>query len=824
MKSLNRTLSLVLVLAMVLGLMGIASAATFTDDSTIQYKEAVGVMTGIGAINGYTDGTFKPTGTITREEAAKLVTYSVLGADIAKTLSVTTSSFSDVASNRWSAPYIAYLVSKGIINGVGEGKFNPTGNVTGYQLAKMLLCAAGYGVNGEYVGDSWELNVAIDASRNGVFTGSKATSFSTAATREEAALYCFNGITRVCTVKYSKDTSSYVKNLGTSAGNPRGTTDISIATLVYPTLVNNATGTDAYGRPANTWSYKGKVITLAATATPVLTYSAAVSPAAIKLALTNLGYTLPTGATATFWTNGVAPAAYSSANVATYFSNTGYVGGNGCIAEIYVTSAGVLDRVVVINTHLASVSLSGISKDVASTTTVDERELRLSLNGHTITATPATTTGFDAAYAAAAAEIAAGRTCALLVVPTNDATANGVALSIAVPTTVTGTITKSTSAGVYTIGGKDYKISAEGKFSGTQLNVGTTATYILDTYGNLIAATSVSTTTANYGYLLEYAAVDYAAATLTKAEVPAAELVKFVDATGAVKTLSTNFTQNATTKVATFVLSGNGNGSFSDWSSSLKGILFSYTLDAAGKISAVSAVGSSPATEDKTITKGSATFDDKYLTDSTVVFYFDGTNVAVYKGYNNVITKATTANSSIMNASPADSSYAALLVTVGAVAPTSTSSYAYFASLANTTEVTATGATITYTDVYLDGVKGSLTFASDPHVTAKHLYTYSLTSGVASVSDTSASANVISSLQSGYFVMGSTPTVVYTSAATKYYVIDFTNEASGVITVNSAAAIQALGATYSVNAFYVANGSASVPATVVYYYIGAPVA
>jgi len=209
MKSLNRTLSLVLVLAMCLGLMGVAAATSFTDNTTIQYQTAVGTMVGMGAINGYTDGTFKPTGTITREEAAKMVTYAVLGADVAKTLTVSSTGFTDVASTRWSAPFITYLVSKGIVNGLGDGTFNPTGNVTGFELAKMLLCAAGYGKQGEYTGASWALNVAVDANSKGIFTGSKATSFSAAATREEAALYCFNAITKVVVVKYSKDDSSY---------------------------------------------------------------------------------------------------------------------------------------------------------------------------------------------------------------------------------------------------------------------------------------------------------------------------------------------------------------------------------------------------------------------------------------------------------------------------------------------------------------------------------------------------------------------------------------------------------------------------------------
>jgi len=210
MKSLNRTLSLVLVLAMVFGLMGVASANTsFTDDTSIQYQTAVGVMTGVGAINGLTDGSFNPKGTITREDAAKLICYAILGATVAKTLYVSATGFSDVAATRWSAPYITYLVSKGIINGNGDGTFAPTGNVTGYQLGKMLLCAAGYGKQGEYVGNAWSLNVAVDANRLGIYTGTKATSFNTAATREEAALYVFNGI-QITKMVWTKASDSYI--------------------------------------------------------------------------------------------------------------------------------------------------------------------------------------------------------------------------------------------------------------------------------------------------------------------------------------------------------------------------------------------------------------------------------------------------------------------------------------------------------------------------------------------------------------------------------------------------------------------------------------
>ena len=236
MKSLNRTLSLVLVLVMVFGLFGVASATSFTDAAKIQYTEAVGVMTGIGAINGYTDGTFAPTATITREEAAKMITYAILGPTVAARLSVTGTNFKDVEAGRWSAPFISYCVSKGILNGMGDGTFAPTANVTGYQLAKMMLCAAGYGKQGEYLGSSWELNVAVDANKYKIFAGSKAATFSAPATREETALYVFNGIYRVELVTYSKLTETY-SNTDTNATLDADTTpNNTISDVLYTNL------------------------------------------------------------------------------------------------------------------------------------------------------------------------------------------------------------------------------------------------------------------------------------------------------------------------------------------------------------------------------------------------------------------------------------------------------------------------------------------------------------------------------------------------------------------------------------------------------------
>ena len=67
----------------------------------------------------------------------------MLGKADADSLRCTKAPFDDVAADRWSAGYIAFCVEQGIIDGMTETTFEPTGTLTGFQWAKMLLCAVG---------------------------------------------------------------------------------------------------------------------------------------------------------------------------------------------------------------------------------------------------------------------------------------------------------------------------------------------------------------------------------------------------------------------------------------------------------------------------------------------------------------------------------------------------------------------------------------------------------------------------------------------------------------------------------------------------------
>ena len=243
MRNLKKALSLVLALVFVLGLCTIGAGAAFTDEADIQYKEAITVLNGLGILEGYGDGKFGPLDNLTREQAAKMIAYMMLGEANAEKL-INKQVFDDVAATRWSAKYIYFCYQKGIINGYGDGNFGPADNVTGTQLAKMLLCAAGYGCMGEYTGEGWDVNVFIDAVSEGIFEDANTVDYSAIATREEAALYVFNALTELDQVAYDVDMNKYDYYDAPFGYAVWELIDTAEDNLVHMVLENQATGAD----------------------------------------------------------------------------------------------------------------------------------------------------------------------------------------------------------------------------------------------------------------------------------------------------------------------------------------------------------------------------------------------------------------------------------------------------------------------------------------------------------------------------------------------------------------------------------------------------
>ena len=151
-----------LLTALAICILTTASAGAYSDIFTHDdYYSAVNRLGDLGVINGYTDGTFRPSDSVTREQFAKIVTCAVNKSDDALAMGSYTCKFSDVPDGHWSIPYINYISSKEIIKGYADGSFGP-GNTINYAEASTIICRL-LGYTEESVGYFWPSNFVAKA-------------------------------------------------------------------------------------------------------------------------------------------------------------------------------------------------------------------------------------------------------------------------------------------------------------------------------------------------------------------------------------------------------------------------------------------------------------------------------------------------------------------------------------------------------------------------------------------------------------------------------------------------------------------------------------
>ena len=265
----KKFLSLVLALVMTMSLVTVsAGAKDFTDSSKINYSEAVDVLSEAKVIDGYADGAFNPSNTLTRGAAAKIICNLILGPTAASALVADAAPYSDVAANHPFAGYIAYCQKTGIISGYADGTFKPANSLTGYAFMKMLLGALGYDAANEgYTGANWSINVAKQAISIGLNDGLKGEFNGVkAVNREEACLYAFNTLNATM-VEYTNQTiviangtvktDKVAKDMENNARTETIKEDnkMQFAEKYFTNLEKEPTSDD-FGRPANKWTYK----------------------------------------------------------------------------------------------------------------------------------------------------------------------------------------------------------------------------------------------------------------------------------------------------------------------------------------------------------------------------------------------------------------------------------------------------------------------------------------------------------------------------------------------------------------------------------------
>ena len=271
MKNFKKVLALVLVLATLLGLATMASATEYKDADQIaaDYDEAVKVLDLIETMQGYPNGEFRPTATITREEAAKLIAiFDNKDADIS-TYYTSINPFAD-EKGRWGESYVGYGYRAGIIAGMNATTFAPTANVTGTQFLKMALVTLGYDQEAEgFVGSSWAVNVLALARKLDLIDGLKdGWKPEDPLKRQEAAQILLNTL-KADTVEYAQE-AKQVSFKPTSKTDKDGNTTYTWNGRIYLTIAGAVkTGEklykdfklakdvseDAFMRPYTKWVY-----------------------------------------------------------------------------------------------------------------------------------------------------------------------------------------------------------------------------------------------------------------------------------------------------------------------------------------------------------------------------------------------------------------------------------------------------------------------------------------------------------------------------------------------------------------------------------------
>ena len=103
MRNLKKVMALILVFALSLTMM--ASAAYTDVKAGSANEEAIGVLSALGVIKGYTNGEFRPDNNITRAEVSTII-YRLITNDVATAVTSADTQFPDVPNTHWAYGYI----------------------------------------------------------------------------------------------------------------------------------------------------------------------------------------------------------------------------------------------------------------------------------------------------------------------------------------------------------------------------------------------------------------------------------------------------------------------------------------------------------------------------------------------------------------------------------------------------------------------------------------------------------------------------------------------------------------------------------------------
>lgn len=129
-------------------------------------EDAIYELANQGVISGYQDGSFKPEGSVTRAEFAKLLLYS-LGKE--NLVDDKTSQFKDLPDTHWANAIIKVAVDARYLQGYPEALFKPQNGVSGAEVMTILVRVLGKEDEAKlYTGTDWYEGYVKVAGENGL--------------------------------------------------------------------------------------------------------------------------------------------------------------------------------------------------------------------------------------------------------------------------------------------------------------------------------------------------------------------------------------------------------------------------------------------------------------------------------------------------------------------------------------------------------------------------------------------------------------------------------------------------------------------------------
>ncbi len=284
MKNLKKVLALVLAVVMIMSVVTVASAKTYTDvKGTDTYADAIDALSSLKILDGFKDGdnySFKAEDPFTRAQAAKIVAIVHNAATngeikdqdaISGLYSNAQNPFVD-CNNSWALPFINYCRITGLADGMTATTYEPNRYVTGVQFLKLMLTTLNFDTAKEgYTGTGWDVNVLNRANEVGLTDGLKdGWKAIDPITRGEAAQVLFNALQAYLVeygqkVKHNITSDNYKTNKNIGLSNWYETYGYSFVsneqvsasgyTLGGKMGIKITAAHDVFMRPGYVWSY-----------------------------------------------------------------------------------------------------------------------------------------------------------------------------------------------------------------------------------------------------------------------------------------------------------------------------------------------------------------------------------------------------------------------------------------------------------------------------------------------------------------------------------------------------------------------------------------